>query len=629
MAEETLREQIVQQELERFCNQITGHPSMLCFFAGSSVEIPEPPTNSAQSDLGISSEHCDIDMMYYAAHICALPQHEPVPEAYAGEIKRICTYGVHTGYARLIGDRDCEERGVHADFVNISKFGTISNSHGPAVQADFNKMFIEAFSRYGLDLLYYFQCASMDSVFSVHSPIWPDQASEWVTRECRQGFPSKSLVERVTRYGCDLVKTSPKNNICGRDIWNDDVGKTMHWRFSFSMAEYLIIRNWSISQRIVYRTLRSLHKIIISNRGSSNLCTYYFKTLMLWECERKDTEFWSEATLLSSVCLLLNEMIQCLENKCCPNYFIRDNNMMDHLHDTEIIGDVDGLRDILKQDDKIHEVLKRSEDNEMLTMQAQYQIEWPNWLYRCSLMFAYVLNSAFPMIELFSATNLSKLRNALHKELYDVCQGLCLQREAVTCTSKTKTERYLLDARRHLEKSTHLYDSADIVFIDLSNDPLLATRLAWIFKFIKLRNTPHGPYPQDSDLESLHPEFVTRAKEWDSNNMRKRRDAHKCLVYARSLEPPTRVNNREKEQIPKTNVEEIRLYSVFHNKETACISYSEGFFPNLPGFMATVSLSWFVAKAYLANLMYTTVRDEAYVQCSKCSMKYLWFTNSL
>ena len=83
-----------------------------------------------------------------------------------------------------------------------------------------------------------------DIVPAVHSPYWPVEASEWITRTRRHACPSKSVIKQVVRYGCDFVCVAHKLS-CNRE--NED-----KWRFSFSMAELIIIRNWASSQRIAY-----------------------------------------------------------------------------------------------------------------------------------------------------------------------------------------------------------------------------------------------------------------------------------------------------------------------------------------------------------------------------------------
>ena len=101
------------------------------------------------------------------------------------------------------------------------------------------------------------------------------------------------------------------------------------------MAELIIIRSWTSSQRTAYRVLRLAYKLISQTADVRNketvLCTYYFKTLMLWACEEQPEEFWAEHSLEHSIQQLLMEMAEWLTSKYCSNYFIRENNMVDHL----------------------------------------------------------------------------------------------------------------------------------------------------------------------------------------------------------------------------------------------------------------------------------------------------------
>jgi len=73
----------------------------------------------------------------------------------------------------------------------------------------------------------------------------------------------------------------------------------------------------------------------------------------------------------------------------------------------------------------------------------------------------------------------------------------------------------------------------------------------------------------------------------------------------------------------------------FHDDET--IKTCEGILPNLPGFTATVNMSWFIVKTHLANLLYITERDyEAVIAiCNDImnvyneSMLHKWFADIL
>ena len=199
--------------------------------------------------------------------------------------------------------------------------------------------------------------------------------NEWITRQRLSGLPSKSIIKQVVRYGCDFVQVSHK--------LSTDINE---WRFSFSKAELIIIHSWTTSQRCVYRTLHTLNKMIKSSMEDSKLCTYYFKTLMLWATEEKPAEFWSEHVLVNSVYELLCELMHWLKQKFCPNYFIPTNNMIDHLTDTELSEDIDALYQLLQNQHLIVDVLSTSRFVEARVSNEKYYIKVPVWLYTSLLI---------------------------------------------------------------------------------------------------------------------------------------------------------------------------------------------------------------------------------------------------
>src|SRR5215469_7784351 len=94
----------------------------------------------------------------------------------------------------------------------------------------------------------------------------------------------------------------------------------------------------------IYRTLRLIYKMIQTNNMETLLRTYYFKTLMLWACEQRPADMWTEARLVSTVQELLMEMVEWLNARRCLNYFISANNMIDHLVNVNVSLDINNLR---------------------------------------------------------------------------------------------------------------------------------------------------------------------------------------------------------------------------------------------------------------------------------------------
>ena len=232
---------------------------------------------------GVDDYMLDVDLMWYNTVYYATYPSVPFPKAYNSQYDslriRIYSQDVHAGYVKLIKEIDNRELLMN-DLYEPTGEETI---HGPAFLSNIKQQILVA--NYFLSnklintaILKNSFNADIDSVPTIHSPYWPVDASEWITRRRCHGVPSKSVIKQVVRYGCDFVQVSHNR------LNNDG-----EWRFSFSKAELLIARSWTASQKIVYDTLWVLNKKMIA---SSNLCTYYFKTLMFWACEEKSIQFW-------------------------------------------------------------------------------------------------------------------------------------------------------------------------------------------------------------------------------------------------------------------------------------------------------------------------------------------------
>ena len=87
-----------------------------------------------------------------------------------------------------------------------------------------------------------------DVVYSIRCPTWSPEASEWIIRSRPLGWPDDRLVNKVVSYGCHFVQKSHESN-------PDD---PTEWRFSFSMAELILIQSWSPHQIYVYHILRKV-----------------------------------------------------------------------------------------------------------------------------------------------------------------------------------------------------------------------------------------------------------------------------------------------------------------------------------------------------------------------------------
>ena len=207
-------------------------------------------------------------------------------------------------------------------------------SHGPAVEVDLGAIDSlqakqnlpagsnEPFQKY-LD--------GIDYVPAFRSPHWPKDALQMIKRKPRSGFPTKNLKWKFLFKGCLIVPTSHKLSN------NPDI----EWRYSFSECETLLCLSWNQIQIYTYLLLKLLKFKYFKGLISS----YHLKTCIFFAAEQIDSSFWVKENLLFSVENILQMVVDFLEKKYFPNYFIEKNNMVSHFTERQF----DTLIEILKK----------------------------------------------------------------------------------------------------------------------------------------------------------------------------------------------------------------------------------------------------------------------------------------
>ena len=167
-----------------------------------------------------------------------------------------------------------------------------------------------------------------DIVQCVRHLVWPPQAADWPTRHRNYGWPDSATVKRVVSNGCDVVPVAHRQ--CRQHEW---MSKNQ-WRMSFSRAEIVLINSWMPVQQIVYHMLRILLKTEKlydnDNLEAGKLKNYHIKTLMLWACELKTKNRWTDDVSLVRICVeLLHDFGDWLAEKRFLHYFISECNLID------------------------------------------------------------------------------------------------------------------------------------------------------------------------------------------------------------------------------------------------------------------------------------------------------------
>ena len=273
----------------------------------------------------------DIDVMCHTSTQLAIPRGHPpptqLPDEFHNYVELVEITDSHLpGYVYLELSyllTECIDDGkynaVHIEhdrqlyLSNRWSRGDQNDTHGPAV--------LEALGG---------RIPSCDTVHCVRCLVWPLQAANWPTRHRNYGWPDSATVDHVVSNGCDVVGVAHRQ--CRKDKWMD----RSQWRLSFSRAEIVLINSWMPIQQIVYHMLRVFMKTeqltgSADNIGTISLSNYDIKTLMLWACELKSRNWWTDHLNLVKISVQLLHMLgDRLIDARCKHCFVDNCNLIDN-----------------------------------------------------------------------------------------------------------------------------------------------------------------------------------------------------------------------------------------------------------------------------------------------------------
>ena len=193
--------------------------------------------------------------------------------------------------------------------------------------------------------------AAVDVVYCFHYPLWPQLADGFVHRNRPAGWPPQELVEAIRREGCHFVPVAHPFSS----------NPSIEWRYSFSSAELKLAKTLSIWQRYVYIVVKMILKMAF--RTNDNFKSYYLKTVFFWCCEKMPRERWSPAYHANCFFAIIDSLTMCLTKGQLSSYFIEDNNLISHLHESEIQPMIEILIDVRRDPVKHMSVLHQLNDN--------------------------------------------------------------------------------------------------------------------------------------------------------------------------------------------------------------------------------------------------------------------------
>ncbi|XP_053409050.1 nucleotidyltransferase MB21D2-like [Mercenaria mercenaria] len=164
---------------------------------------------------------------------------------------------------------------------------------------------------------------------------WPEIANSIKDRAVKSEWLQFPFVDSIVNDGCHIVAVPSKSS----------KKPELEWRISFSASEGRLAREVVTDKlRQCYVFLKILR--YQSMKSKSILSSYVFKSVFLHCCEQLPVHYWKYFPG-NCVLYMLDVLLECLEKKHVPTYFLPENNLIDHLTDDEIttaISAVEKLR---------------------------------------------------------------------------------------------------------------------------------------------------------------------------------------------------------------------------------------------------------------------------------------------
>uniref|UniRef100_A0A8C4SKW0 Transmembrane protein 102 n=1 Tax=Erpetoichthys calabaricus TaxID=27687 RepID=A0A8C4SKW0_ERPCA len=111
------------------------------------------------------------------------------------------------------------------------------------------------------------------------------------------------------------------------------------WRLAFSRSEVQLKKCIPLPLAHAFQAAKAIISKLLA-RPKAGVSPYHLRTLMFWACDRLPSTYLSskESSVQGGLLLgLLDDLAHALLNKSCPNYFLPQCNMFEHLSDTTVL----------------------------------------------------------------------------------------------------------------------------------------------------------------------------------------------------------------------------------------------------------------------------------------------------
>nr|XP_060623241.1 nucleotidyltransferase MB21D2 [Anolis sagrei ordinatus] len=151
---------------------------------------------------------------------------------------------------------------------------------------------------------------------------WPAVAQSWLMEN---HFWDGKITEEEVISGFYLV---PACSHKGR--------KDNEWRLSFARSEVQLKKCISASLMQAYQACKAIIIKLLSRPKA--ISPYHLRSMMLWACDRLPANYLAQEDYAAHFLLgLIDDLQHCLVNKMCPNYFIPQCNMLEHLSEETVM----------------------------------------------------------------------------------------------------------------------------------------------------------------------------------------------------------------------------------------------------------------------------------------------------
>ena len=160
---------------------------------------------------------------------------------------------------------------------------------------------------------------SMDRVPALRMYGWPMVATEWRTR--KRLWPDEDLVGKIIKDGCHIVPKPYKGPEGNTDL---------DYRWSFSKPERTLAMARSKEMALSYLIFKAIFYKYFKPIKVEEAClpSYLAKTVMLYESENHEVQWWERMNVEDCVISLIERFRNSLLNWFLPHYFIHDINLL-------------------------------------------------------------------------------------------------------------------------------------------------------------------------------------------------------------------------------------------------------------------------------------------------------------